>query len=257
MSIHTTAVIDDSVILGKNVEIGPYSVIGPSVEIGDCTVIGPHVVINGPTKIGRENHIFQFASIGEVPQDKKFHGENSILEIGDRNHIREFVTINRGTEDGGGITKVGNDNWLMAYIHIAHDCIVGNNVIFSNAASLAGHVVVDDYAILGGFTLVHQFCHIGSHAFCGMGSAVSKDVPPYVIVNGNPAHPHGLNIEGLKRKGFSKEALKGLREAYKLVYRKGLTIEEAMPKLELVTKSVGEVLPFMEFIKSAKRGIIR
>lgn len=257
MSIHPTAVIDDKASLGENVEVGPYSIIGENVEVGDGSIIGPHVVINGPTKIGRENHIFQFASIGEVPQDKKFHGENSTLEIGDRNHIREFVTINRGTEDGGGVTKVGNDNWLMAYIHIAHDCIVGNNVIFSNAASLAGHVTVDDHAILGGFTLVHQFCHIGSHAFCGMGSAVSKDVPPYVIVNGNPAHPHGLNLEGLKRRGFSKEALKAIRDAYKLVYRKGLTIEEAMPKLEELAKASKEVQPFMEFIKSATRGILR
>ncbi|MDH5445858.1 MAG: acyl-ACP--UDP-N-acetylglucosamine O-acyltransferase [Gammaproteobacteria bacterium] len=257
MSIHSTAVIDSNASLGDNVEIGPYSIIGPGVEIGSGTVVGPHVVINGPTRIGKDNHIFQFASIGEVPQDKKFHGENSTLEIGDRNHIREFVTINRGTEDGGGVTKVGNDNWLMAYIHIAHDCIVGNNVIFSNAASLAGHVIVDDNAILGGFTLVHQFCHIGSHAFCGMGSAVSKDVPPYVIVNGNPAHPHGLNLEGLKRRGFSKEALKALRDAYKLVYRKGLTLEEALPKIEKITDSSEEVIPFLEFIKSSSRGIIR
>lgn len=257
MSIHPTAVIDDAARLGENVEVGPYSIIGPDVEIGAGSVIGPHVVIKGPTKIGIENHIFQFASIGEVPQDKKFHGENSRLDIGDRNHIREFVTINRGTADGGGITRVGNDNWLMAYIHIAHDCIVGNNVIFSNAASLAGHVMVDDHAILGGFTLVHQFCHIGSHTFCGMGSAVSKDVPPYVIVNGNPAHPHGLNLEGLKRRGFSKESLKTLRDAYKLVYRQGLTLEEALPKLESLSAACDEVMPFIEFIKSSARGIIR
>lgn len=257
MSIHPTAVIADAVKLGNKVEIGPYSVIGPGVEIGAGSVIGPHVVINGPTKIGADNHIFQFASIGEVPQDKKFHGENSVLEIGDRNHIREFVTINRGTEDGGGITRIGNDNWLMAYIHIAHDCLVGNNVIFSNGTSLAGHVTVDDYAILGGFTLVHQFCHIGSHAFCGMGSAVSKDVPPYVIVNGNPSHPHGLNLEGLKRRGFSKASLKSLRDAYKLVYRQGLTLEEAMPKLELLADSNEEVMVYKEFIKKSSRGIIR
>jgi len=257
MSIHPTAVIDSTVKLGENVEIGPYSILGPGVELGAGCIVGPHVVINGPTKIGVENHIFQFASIGEVPQDKKFHGENSRLEIGDRNHIREFVTINRGTEDGGGITRIGNDNWLMAYIHVAHDCIVGDNVIFSNGASLAGHVTVDDHAILGGFTLVHQFCHIGSHAFCGMASAVSKDVPPYVIVNGNPAHPHGLNLEGLKRRGFSKDALKGLRDAYKLVYRQGLTVDEAMPKLLQLAKSCAEITPFIDFIKSSTRGIIR
>ncbi len=257
MSIHPTAVIDPTVKLGENVEIGPYSIIGAGVEIGAGSVIGPHVVINGPTRIGIENRIFQFASIGEVPQDKKFHGEKSILEIGDRNHIREFVTINRGTADGGGITRIGNDNWLMAYIHVAHDCIVGNNVIFSNGASLAGHVTVDDHAILGGFTLVHQFCHIGSHAFCGMGSAVSKDVPPYVIVNGNPSHPHGLNLEGLKRRGFSKETLKQLRDAYKLVYRSGLTLEEALPKLGSLASACAEVAYFTDFIKSATRGIIR
>lgn len=257
MSIHPTAVIDSTARLGENVEIGPYSIIGPGVEIGSGSVIGPHVVIKGPTRIGVDNHIFQFASIGEVPQDKKFHGEESVLEIGDRNHIREFVTINRGTEDGGGVTKIGSDNWLMAYIHVAHDCIVGNNVIFSNGASLAGHVIVDDHAILGGFTLVHQFCHVGSHAFCGMGSAVSKDIPPYVIVNGNPAHPHGLNLEGLKRRGFSQQALKGLRDAYKLVYRQGLTIEEAMPGLEQLATSCPEVMHFIDFIKASTRGIIR
>lgn len=257
MSVHPTAVIDTAVKLGENVEIGPYSIIGPGVEIGAGSVIGPHVVINGPTKIGTDNRIFQFASIGEVPQDKKFHGEDSLLEIGDRNHIREFVTINRGTADGGGITKIGSDNWLMAYIHIAHDCIVGNHVIFSNGASLAGHVTVDDHAILGGFTLVHQFCHVGRHAFCGMGSAVSKDVPPFVIVNGNPAHPHGLNLEGLKRRGFSRETLKSLRDAYRLVYRSGLTLEEALPRLEPLAASCQEVTDFADFIKSSTRGILR
>lgn len=257
MSIHPTAVIDSSARLGDNVEIGPYSIIGAGVQIGAGSVIGPHVVIQGPTTIGVDNHIFQFASIGEIPQDKKFHGEESRLEIGDRNHIREFVTINRGTADGGGVTRIGSDNWLMAYIHIAHDCIVGNNVIFSNGASLAGHVVVDDHASLGGFTLVHQFCHIGAHAFCGMGSAISKDVPPYVIVNGNPAHPHGLNLEGLKRRGFSKQALKALRDAYKLLYRQGLTLEEALPGLQQLASSCEEVKQFIEFIKASTRGIIR
>ena len=257
MSIHPTAVIDDAVKIGADVTIGPYSVIGPKVEIGDGTWIGPHVVINGPTKIGKENRIYQFASIGEIPQDKKYHGEESKLEIGDRNLIREFVTINRGTADGGDLTRIGNDNWLMAYIHIAHDCHVGNHVIFSNGASLAGHVTVEDYAILGGFTLVHQFCSIGAHAFCGMGSAVSKDVPPYVIINGNPAHPHGLNIEGLKRRNFSKEVIKGIRDAYKLVYRSGYTVEEASAKLGSLAQGCAEVRYFDEFIKASKRGIVR
>jgi len=257
MSVHPTAVIDNAVKIGADVTIGAYSVIGPHVEIGDGSWIGPHVVINGPTKIGKENRIYQFASIGEIPQDKKFHGEQSRLEIGDRNLIREFVTINRGTADGGDITRIGNDNWLMAYIHIAHDCHVGDNVIFSNGASLAGHVTVEDYAILGGFTLVHQFCSIGKHAFCGMGSAVSKDVPPYVIVNGNPAHPHGLNIEGLKRNDFSKEVIKTIRDAYKLVYRSGYTIEEVSPKLEALASGCAELVHFNSFIKASKRGIVR
>lgn len=257
MSIDPRAVIDPTVRIGSDVTIGPYTVIGKGVEIGDGTWIGPHVVINGPTRIGRENRIFQFASVGEIPQDKKFHGEDSVLEIGDRNTIRENVTINRGTADGGGITKIGNDNWLMAYIHIAHDCIIGNNTIFANAASLAGHVNIDDYAILGGFTLVHQFCNIGRHAFCGMGSAISKDVPPYVMVGGNPAQPHGLNSEGLKRHQFSKETQQSLREAYKIIYRSGLTIQEAMSALDGLAKSCPEVAVLKIFIQKSQRGIIR
>jgi UDP-N-acetylglucosamine acyltransferase len=257
MSIDSRAVIDPSARLGNNVSIGPFSVIGQDVEIGDGTWVGPHVVINGPTRIGRENKIFQFASIGEIPQDKKFHGENSVLEIGDRNTIRENVTINRGTADGGGITKIGNDNWLMAYIHIAHDCIIGNHTIFANAASLAGHVRIDDYAILGGFTLVHQFCTIGAHAFCGMGSAISKDVPPYMMVNGNPAQPHGLNTEGLKRHQFSKEAQQALREAYKIIYRSGLTTQEAIKQMTELAHTCQEVANMQGFIQNSQRGIVR
>jgi UDP-N-acetylglucosamine acyltransferase len=257
MSIDTRAVIDPSARIGNNVTIGPFSVIGKDVEIGDGTWIGPHVVINGPTRIGRENRIFQFASIGEIPQDKKFHGEESVLEIGDRNTIRENVTINRGTTDGGGITKIGNDNWLMAYIHIAHDCIIGNHTTFANAASLAGHVRIDDYAILGGFTLVHQFCTIGAHAFCGMGSAISKDIPPYMMVNGNPAQPHGLNSEGLKRHQFSKETQQALREAYKIIYRSGLTTQEALAKLAPLAQTCPEVAGMQQFIQNSQRGIVR
>lgn len=257
MTIDPHAVVDPSAIIAKNVKIGPFSVIGANVEIGEGTEIGPHVVINGPTRIGRENRIFQFSSIGEIPQDKKFHGEDSRLEIGDRNTIREFVTINRGTDDGGGVTRIGSDNWLMAYIHIAHDCIVGDHTIFANGASAAGHVTIGDYAILGGFTLVHQFCAVGEHAFCGMGSAISKDVPPYIMVNGNPAHPHGLNVEGLKRHGYSKEALRVLRDAYKTIYRSGMTVEEALVKLEVLSVSQPEVKPLAEFLKKSKRGILR
>ena len=257
MSVDQRAIVDPSARIGNNVSIGPYSIIGPDVEIGDDSWIGPHVVINGPTSIGKENRIFQFASIGEIPQDKKFHGEQSRLEIGDRNTIREFVTINRGTEDGGGITRIGSENWLMAYIHIAHDCILGNNIIMANAASLAGHVRVDDFAILGGFTLVHQFCAIGAHSFCGMGSAISKDVPPYVMANGNPAHPHGLNIEGLRRKNTSKETMQGLREAYKIIYRGGHTIKEATVHLRGLSESCDEVSELVEFIEGSQRGILR
>ena len=257
MSIDSRAVIDPSVRIGSNVTIGPFSVIGREVEIGDGSWIGPHVVINGPTRIGRENRIFQFASVGEVPQDKKFHGEESVLEIGDRNTIRENVTINRGTADGGGITKIGNDNWLMAYIHIAHDCIIGDHTIFANAASLAGHVRIDNYAILGGFTLVHQFCTIGQHAFCGMGSAINKDVPPYMMVNGNPAESHGLNSEGLKRHQFSKETQQALREAYKVIYRSGLTIQEAIKQLADLAQTCPEVANVVDFIQNSQRGILR
>ncbi|MDH5571191.1 MAG: acyl-ACP--UDP-N-acetylglucosamine O-acyltransferase [Gammaproteobacteria bacterium] len=257
MAVDARAVIDSGARLADNVSVGPFSVIGAGVEIGEGTTIGPHVVINGPTTIGRDNQIFQFASIGEVPQDKKFHGENSRLIIGDRNTIREFVTINRGTEDGGGETRIGNDNWLMAYIHIAHDCIIGNHTIFSNGASLAGHVVVDDYAILGGFTLVHQFCTIGRHAFCGMGSAIGKDVLPYVIVNGNPAHAHGINTEGLKRHDFCKETIHIIRDAYKLIYRSNLTTEDVKPKLIELAKSSKELQPMIDLLERSTRGIVR
>ncbi len=257
MSIDQRAVIDPAARLGENVSVGPFSIIGPDVEIDEGTWIGPHVVINGPTTIGKDNRIFQFASVGEIPQDKKFHDERSRLEIGDRNTIREFVTINRGTEDGGGITKIGSDNWFMAYIHIAHDCILGNNIIMANAASLAGHVRIDDFAILGGFTLVHQFCAIGSHAFCGMGSAISKDVPPYIMVNGNPAHPHGLNVEGLKRMKLDKETMSGLREAYKIIYRGGHTTKEATTHLSGLSQTCKEVSEMVAFIQNSQRGILR
>ena len=255
--IHSTAVIDPSAKLADSVEVGAYSIIGADVEIGEKTWIGPHVVIQGPTKIGAENKLFQFSSIGEIPQDKKFHGEVSYLEIGDRNTIREFATINRGTDDGGATTRIGNDNWLMAYIHIAHDCQIGNNTIFANNASLAGHVTIEDFVILGGFTLVHQFCKIGQHAFCGMGSAISKDVPPYVMVNGSPAHAHGLNSEGIKRKDFSKEALKALREAYKIIYRSHNTVEVAKNKIKSLAEKFPEVQNMLTFLQQSERGILR
>jgi UDP-N-acetylglucosamine acyltransferase len=257
MSIDPRAIVDPSAIISENVTIGPFSVIGPNVEIGAGTMIGPHVVVNGPTTIGKDNTIYQYSSIGEVPQDKKYHGELSRLEIGDRNTIREFVTINRGTEDGGGVTKIGNDNWLMAYIHIAHDSIIGNHTTFSNGASLAGHVIVGDHASLGGFTLVHQYCKIGEYAFCGMGCAISKDVLPFTMVSGNPARPYGSNTEGLKRNGFSKEQIKNIKNAYKIIYRTGLTVDSAIESLKEIKEQNGEIKTLIEFLTTSSRGILR
>jgi UDP-N-acetylglucosamine acyltransferase len=256
-NIHSTAIVDPSAVIADDVTIGAYSVIGADVEIGANTWIGPHVVINGPTTIGCDNRIFQFASVGEMPQDLKYHGEATRLEIGDRNTIREFATIHRGTVDDNGITSVGNDNLLMAYIHIAHDCRIGNNVIMSNNASLAGHVHVGDFVILSGFTLVHQFCSIGEHAFTGMGSAVSKDVPPYLMVSGNPSAPHGLNKVGLKRRGFSDEQLRNLTKAYKALYREGLILEEAKKRINELAEKHDEVKCFAAFLANSQRGIIR
>jgi UDP-N-acetylglucosamine acyltransferase len=256
-AIHPTAIIDSSAEIADGVSIGAYSVIGPDVVIGAGTWIGPHVVINGPTQIGCDNKIFQFASVGEVPQDLKFSGEDTRLEIGDRNTIREFATINRGTGVGGGVTRIGHDNLLMAYIHIAHDCIIGNHAILSNNASLAGHVTVADHVILGGFTLVHQFCAIGQHVFAGMGSAIAKDVPPYLIVTGAPAEPHGLNKVGLKRRGFSEERLRQLSRAYKLLYRQGLSLEEASTQLQKLGEENDDVRLFADFLQQSTRSIIR
>lgn len=257
MSIHPTAIIDPSARLGDGVSVGAYSIIGADVEIGANTWIGPHVVIQGPTSIGRDNRIFQFASLGEAPQDKKYRGEPTRLEIGDRNVIREYVTLNRGTPTGGGVTRIGHDGLFMAYVHVAHDCWIGNNAIFSNNASLAGHVHVDDWVILSGFTLVHQFCSIGAHAFTGMGSAISKDVPPYLMVSGNPAEPHGINKEGLKRRGFSPEQIRNLRNAYKVLYRSGLSLEEAKAELAKMAETCPELRSFTDFMDNAKRSIIR
>ena len=257
MSIHPTAIIDASARLGERVSVGPYSIIGADVEIGDDTWIGPHVVINGPTRIGRENRIYQFASLGDAPQDKKYAGEKTRLEIGDRNVIRECCTVNRGTVQDRGVTTIGNDNWIMAYVHIAHDCDVRDNTILANNASLAGHVRIEDYAILGGFTLVHQFCAVGAHAFSGMGSAIGKDVPPYVMVSGNPAHPHGLNSEGLKRRGFTPEAISGLRRAYKVLYRSGQRLEDALGQLEGMSEECPEIGPMVTFLRNQTRGILR
>ncbi len=253
--IHPTALVDAGARLGDNVEIGAYSVIGAGVEIGDGTWIGPHVVINGPTRIGRENRIFQFASLGEQPQDKKYAGEPTTLEIGDRNTIREFCTFNRGTVQDAGATRVGNDNWIMAYVHIAHDCQVGNQTIFANNAQLAGHVHVGDWAILGGFTVVHQFVRIGPHSMTAMGTILLQDLPPYVTAAGNPSAPHGINSEGLKRRGFSSEAIAALKRAYKALYRNGLKLEEATA--QIAAEGLDEVKVLSDFLAAPGRGIIR
>jgi len=255
--IHSTAIIHPGAQLGTNVSIGPYAVIGEHVVIGDDTTIGAHTVINGHTLIGRENHIFQFNSLGEIPQDKKYAGEPTRLEIGDRNTIREFCTLNLGTAQDTGVTRVGNDNWIMAYVHLAHDCQVGNNTTFANNASLAGHVSVGDFAILGGFTGVHQFCKIGAHVMTGISSVVFKDIPPYVMAAGQPAAPHGINAEGLRRRGFTAAALAGLKRAYKTLYREGLTFNEAQQRLAEQAQDVPEVQLLVDFLSQADRGIIR
>ncbi|NOQ94451.1 MAG: acyl-ACP--UDP-N-acetylglucosamine O-acyltransferase [Methylophaga sp.] len=255
--IHSTAIIDPSAIIADDVSIGPYTIVGADVEIGSACEIGPHVVINGPTKIGSNNKILQFSSIGEEPQDKKYAGEATLLEIGDNNLIRENVTINRGTVQGGGITKIGNDNWIMAYVHIAHDCIVGNENILANNASLAGHVIIDDYVILGGFTLISQFNMMGSYSFSAMGSVISRNVPPYVLVSGHMAKPVGVNVEGLRRRQFSDAQLKNVRQAYKTIYRSGLRIEEAELKLAEMAQDDSELDLLIEYLKKQEGGIIR
>ena len=255
--IHPTAIVDPGARIGANVAIGPYSIIGPDVEIGDNTEVGPHVVIKGHPRIGRDNHIFQFCSIGEMPQDKKYAGEPTRLEIGDRNTIREFCTFNLGTVQGGGLTSIGDDNWLMAYAHIAHDCHVGNKTIFANGASLAGHVTVDDWVIFGGFTGVHQFCRIGAHVITAASSLVLQDVPPYLMVAGNTAQPYGIHVEGLKRRGFTSEAISELKRAYRTLYKSGLLLEEAKAQLADQARTAPDVQRMVDFLASSKRGIIR
>ncbi|VAW94813.1 Acyl-[acyl-carrier-protein]--UDP-N-acetylglucosamine O-acyltransferase [hydrothermal vent metagenome] len=255
--IHSQAIIDPDAHLAKDVSVGPFSVIGAGVEIGEGTVIDSHVVINGPTRIGRDNKIYSFAAIGGDPQDKKYAGEATELEIGDRNVIREYCTISRGTTQDVGITRIGNDNWIMATVHIAHDCQIGNHTIFANSTTLAGHVIIEDYVILGGFTLVHQFCKVGTHCFTGMNSVISKDVLPFLMVSGHMAKPHGLNTEGLKRRGFSSDALSQLRKAYKIIYRSGNTLTQAVTQLEPMAESCDEIAQLLMFIKASTRGIVR
>lgn len=255
--IDARAIIDPSAVIADDVEVGPWSIVGPNVEIAAGTVIGPHVVIKGPTTIGKNNRIFQFASVGEDCQDKKYAGEPTTLVIGDNNVIREGVTLHRGTIQDNGETIIGSHNLFMANAHVAHDCVIGDNIIMANNVAVAGHVHVGDWAILGGFTAVHQFCHIGSHVMCGAGTVVLKDVPDYVMTTGNPAKPHGINAEGLKRRGYSVDALRELRRAYKVIYRQKLTVEQALNELQKMALTTPEVTPLISFLKNSPRGIIR
>ena len=255
--IHATAIVSDSATLADDIEIGPYTVIGDDVEIGNGCKIDSHVVINGPTRLGTDNHIYQFASIGDDPQDKKYAGEATHLTIGDRNTIREFCTISRGTSQDKGETRIGDDNWIMAYVHIAHDCIVGNRTIMANNTTLAGHVHIGDWVICGGFSGVHQFCKIGAHAFLGMYAGINADVPAYTLVSGQPAKPKGINSEGLKRRDFSAAQIRNIKDAYRLVYRKGLKLSEALLQVESKLESQPELALFLESLRSSERGIVR
>jgi UDP-N-acetylglucosamine acyltransferase len=255
--IHPSAILDPAAILAEDVSVGPFSIIGHDVEIGSGTTVGPHVVIKGPSRIGRDNRIFQFASVGEDPQDKKYQGEITRLEIGDRNVIREYCTIHRGTAQDQSLTRIGSDNLLMAYTHVAHDCVIGDGVIMANGASLAGHVSVDDHAILGGFSLVHQFCRIGRHSFSGMGSVISRDIPPYVMVGGSPTKPRGINNVGMERRGYDAEAILQIKRAFKVIYKSRLKLEEAIENLAAMAEQSPEILPMLEFLQQSGRSIIR
>ena len=255
--IDPLAVVHPDAIIADGVSIGPFSVIGADVEIGEGTWVGPHVVINGPTVIGKNNKIYQFASVGEGPQDISYKGEPTRLEIGDDNIIRENCTMSRGTVKGGGLTTIANNNFFMAYSHVAHDCHVGSHTIFANGASLGGHVDVGDYVILGGFALIHQFVKIGEYSFCGMGCGVSKDVPPYLIISGNPAEAHGLNSIGLKRQGITASAIKSLREAYRIIYKSGNKLDAAVLEVKSTLADCAEAQNFADFIANAERSIVR
>ncbi len=252
-----TAIIDADAVLADDVVVGPYAVIGPDVEIDSGTTIGPHSLLRGPTRIGKSNKIFQFTSIGEVPQDKKYAEEVTKLEIGDRNVIREYCTMHRGTVQDQSVTRVGSDGLFMAYTHVAHDCVIGNHVIMANGASLAGHVCLEDHVILGGFTLVHQFTKIGRYSFSAMGSVISRDVPPYVMVGGRPTKPYGINNVGLERSGFSVESIRDIRMAYKTLYKSGLKMDEAIQRLREMAQEESAIQPLVDFLECSERGIIR
>lgn len=255
--IHSSAIVSEKASIADDVEIGPYSIIGDGVEIGSGTRVDSHVVINGPTVIGRDNHIYQFASVGDDPQDKKYADEPTKLLVGNRNTIREFCTISRGTTQDKGETVIGDDNWIMAYVHIAHDCVIGDKTIMANNATLAGHVHVGDWVIFAGFSGVHQFCHVGAHSFLGMYSGVNRDVPAYTMVAGTPGVPRGINSEGLKRRDFSTDQIRNIKEAYRLVYRKGLKLNVAMDEIAERCETQPELQLFLDSLRSSDRGLIR
>lgn len=257
MKIHSTAVVDPAARIAPDAEIGPYAVIGRNVEIGPGCWIGPHAVITGHTRLGANNRVFQFASLGEAPQDKKYAGEATRLEIGNANTIREFCTLNCGTAQDAGVTRLGDNNWIMAYVHLAHDCQVGDNVVMANGAQLGGHVHVGEFAILGGLTAVHQFCHIGAHSITGAGTVVLQDVPPFITVSGNPAKPYGVNAEGLKRRAFGADTITRLKRAYRTLYRSGLTLEHARRELARQLKQCPEIQVLLDFLAGSTRGIVR
>ena len=256
-AIHPTAVIAPDAVLADGVEVGPFSVIGPGVEIGAGTRVGPHVVIEGPTRIGAGNRIFQFASVGADPQDKKYRGEASRLEIGDRNVIRECVTLHRGTAQDQGVTRIGDDNLFMAYAHVAHDCVIGNQCTLANNATLGGHVHLGDWVIMGGLSGIHQFGRVGAHAFIANNAAVTRDVPPFVMAVGQPADAHSINAEGLKRRGYTPGQIRNIRAAFRVLYRSGLKLAEATAQLEALARDQPEILPLVEFLPQASRGIVR
>jgi UDP-N-acetylglucosamine acyltransferase len=257
MAIDPRAVISPGASLAADVEVGAFSVIGPDVVIGAGTVIGPHVVVAGHTRIGAGNRIFQFASIGDAPQDKKYKGEPTRLEIGDRNVFREFTTVNRGTTHDKGVTRIGSDNLFMAYTHVAHDCVVGNHIVMANVATLGGHVEVGDHVIMGGLSAVHQFCRIGAHAFIANNAAVTRDVPPYIMAVGQPAEPHSVNATGLSRRGFSPQQVRNIKNAYRTLYRSDLKLADAVERLREAAASQPELVPFVDFLGHSTRSLVR
>ena len=251
------AIIEEGAVIGKDVSIGHFSIIGKNVKIGDGSWIGPHVTLSGHTTIGKNNRIFQYASVGEVPQSTAYRDEPTELQIGDNNIIRESCTLHTGTVEGGGITRIGNNNFLMAYVHIAHDCILGNNIIFANGSSLAGHVVVGDHVIFGGFTLIHQFCKIGAHVMTGIGAVSFKDIPPFLKVAGNTVRPYGINVKGLQRRGFSEQDIAVLKQAYRTLYRSDLSFQDAISIITRLATNEPNVRTFVDFLVQSERGVVR